>query len=174
MIDINEINKTIEFEKIKDSKTQVDYYIENNSHPDILKIVALGNKSFGERLQRIVVEYLKIDNPDKTGHDGKLNEFNVKFEIKSSRFWVSNGDWKWQHIMEEHNYDYLLFVGVNFNSIDVFILPKSDITMLKEKKIITQQGGAEGQGLWVNFSMIKEYLTPISNHDELIKYLNNS
>jgi hypothetical protein len=134
-------------------------------------MVALGNKSFGERLQRIIMECLNLDKPINTGHDIRQNSTGKKFEVKSSRFWVSNGDWKWQHIMENHDYDYLLLCGVNFNTVDVFIISKSDFLNLKEKGLVTQQGGAEGQGLWCNYSNIKEYLTPIKCIEDLDNFV---
>ncbi len=163
MISIDEINKTKSFESIKTTKTQVDYYIENNAHPDIVKMVGLGNKSFGEKLQRIIKEHLKLDKPSGTGHDIKQNSSGKKFEVKSSRYWVSNGDWKWQHIMEDHDYDYLLLCGINFQGIDVFIISKSEFLGLKNKGLVTRQGGAEGQGLWCNYRDIKNYLKPIKS-----------
>jgi hypothetical protein len=171
MIEIEKLNKTKAFESIKNVKTQVDFYIENGSHPDIIKMVALGNKSFGEKMQRIVMECLNLDRPTSTGHDVQQSSTGKKFEVKSSRFWVSNGDWKWQHIMEDHDYDYLLLCGVNFNSVDVFIISKSDLLSLKDKGLVTQQGGAEGQGLWCNYNNIKNYLTPIKNLEDLDNYL---
>jgi len=171
MIEIEKLNKTKAFESIKNVKTQVDFYLENGSHPDIIKMVALGNKSFGEKMQRIVMECLSLDRPTSTGHDVQQSSSGKKFEVKSSRFWVSNGDWKWQHIMEDHDYDYLLLCGVNFNSVDVFIISKSDLLSLKDKGLVTQQGGAEGQGLWCNYNNIKNYLTPIKNVEDLDNYL---
>jgi len=171
MLEIEKINKTKAFESIKEVKTQVDYYMENDAHPDIIKMVNLSNKSFGERLQRIVMEYLNLDKPINTGHDIQQISTGKKFEVKSSRFWVKNGDWKWQHIMEDHNYDYLLLCGINFNSVDVFIISKSDFLSLKKIGLVTQQGGAEGQGLWCNFSNIKDYLTPIKSVEDLDNFV---
>jgi len=171
MFKIEELSKTKAFDKIKNVKTQVDYYIENNAHPDIIKMVGLGNKSFGERLQRIVMEYLNLDKPNNTGHDVQHILSNKKFEVKSSRFWVTNGDWKWQHIMEIHQYDFLLLCGVNFQSVDVFIISKKEFISLKEKGLVTQQGGAEGQGLWCTYKNIKDFLKPINNLEEFKNFL---
>ena len=171
MLEIQKINKTKAFESIKGVRTQVDYYMENNAHPDIIKIVSLGNKSFGERLQRIVMECLHLDKPTNTGHDIQQNSTGKKFEVKSSRFWVNNGDWKWQHIMEDHDYDYLLLCGVNFNSVDVFIISKSDFLSLKRDGLVTQQGGAEGQGLWCNFNSIKDHLVQITSIEDLDNFV---
>jgi hypothetical protein len=137
-------------------------------------MVALGNKSFGEKMQRIILEQFNLVKPTSTGHDVRQESSGKKFEVKSSRFWTSNGDWKWQHIMEEHDYDYLILVGINFNSVDVFIISKIDIISLKEKGLVTQQGGAEGQGLWCNYSKIKKFINPISSEEELNNFLANS
>ena len=171
MFDINQVNKTKSFEAIKKVKTQVIYYLENNAHPDIIKIVALGNKSFGEKAQRIVMECLSLDKPTETGHDILQESSGLKFEVKASRFWVTTGDWKWQHIMEDHIYDYLLMVGINFNSIDVYVIGKKKFMELKSIGLVTQQGGAGGQGLWCDYRKIKDYLTPINGIDELNNFI---
>lgn len=171
MINIENLNKIKIFESIENSKNQIDYYIENNAHPDIIKIVSLGNKLFGEKLQRIIMEYFNLDKPDDTGYDIQQKSSGIKFEVKSSRFWVSNNDWKWQHIMENHNYDYLLLCGVNFNTIDVFIISKSEFLSLKNKGLVTMQGGAEGQGLWCNYKKIKNYLTPITTFEDIENFI---
>lgn len=174
MINIQRINQTKSFESILNAKTQVDYYINNNAHSDILKIVVLNNKSFGERMQRIIMELLSLNNSNKSSHDIQLNCMGIKFEVKSSRFWVGTGDWKWQHIMENHDYDYLLLCGVNFNGIDLFIISKSEFLTLKSKGMVTQQGGAEGQGLWCNYKSIKDYLTQITTVEDLNDYINRT
>ena len=171
MFDINQVNKTKSFEVIKKVKTQVIYYHENNAHPDIVKLVGLGNKSFGEKTQKIVMECLSLDKPTETGHDIRQELTGLEFEVKSSRYWVATGDWKWQHIMEGHKYDYLLMVGVTFNSIEVYIISKQKFMELKSIGLVTQQGGAEGQGLWCNYSKIKDYLTPISSTEDLNNFI---
>jgi len=172
MIPISEIIKTETFEKINNSKSQIDFYIENNSHPDILKIVRLNNKSFGEKMQRIITEFFNLNNPTNSGHDCKLPNSNVKVEIKSSRFWVNTKDWRWQHIMVEHDYEYIILIGINFEGIDTYIISKQKFLELYQMGIVTQQGNAEGQGLWCEFSKIKPYLTNISSPEELNKFIN--
>lgn len=172
MIEIELINKSETFKNIHNKKSQIDYYIENNAHPDIIKIVSLNNKSFGEVMQRIIKEFLKLDNPIDSGHDIYQKSSGVKFEVKSSRYWVTNKDWKWQHIMEYHDYDYVLFCGINFNGIDLFIISKSDILKLKDEGLVTKQGGSnDGHGLWCNYNNIKEYITPIKNIEELNDFI---
>jgi hypothetical protein len=174
MIYIDEIKKTTTFENIIKTKTQIDYYTENGASQDILKLVLLNNKSFGEKMQRIVGEIFELDKPTNTGHDGQIKKNNIKFEIKSSRFWVTTKDWRWQHIMVDHSYTHLIFVGINFMGIDVYIITKDKFLELRETNIVTQQGNAEGQGLWCEYSKIKNYLTKISTINELNDYLNIS
>jgi|LakMenE01Jun11ns_1017448.scaffolds.fasta_scaffold9833590_2 hypothetical protein len=171
MLDIKTIIKTKSYKSIRENKTQIDYYIENKSNPDIVKLVGLNNKSFGEKMQRIVMESLNLDKPDGSSHDMRENINNVKFETKSSRFWVKVEDWNWQHIMENHDYDYLLLCGLNFQGIDVFIISKNKLINLKDNGLVKQQGGGEGQGLWCRYKNIKEYLTPINSKEDIIKYI---
>ena len=45
------------------------------------------------------------------------------------------------------------------------------ISKLKKSGLVTQQGGAEGQGLWCNFSNIKDYLTPIKSVEDLDNFV---
>jgi hypothetical protein len=174
MINIDSITKTKAFESIKSAKTQTDFYLENGAHPDVIRMVKLGNKSFGEKLQRIILEQLNLDKPTSTGHDVQQKSSGKKFEVKSSRFWTTNADWKWQHIMEDHDYNYLLLVGINFQGIDVFIITKEKFLSLKPLGLVTQQGGAEGQGLWCDYSKIKQFLTPISSESELNEFIKNN
>ena len=58
--------------------------------------------------------------------------------------------------------------------IDVYIITKDKFLELRETNIVTQQGNAEGQGLWCEYSKIKNYLTKISTINELNDYLNIS
>jgi hypothetical protein len=172
VVDIEYVSQTKAFESIKEVKTQVDYYTQNGAHTDIIKLVALGNRSFGEKIQRIVMEFFNLDKPETTGHDVKQNTLGKKFEVKSSRFWVGTSDWKWQHIMEDHDYDYLLLCGVNFKKIDVFIITKQKVLELKEQGLVSQQGGGEGQGLWCDYKTISDYVKRVSTPEEIIDFIN--
>jgi hypothetical protein len=171
MIEIEKISKTNAFKNMSISKSQLSYYAENDSHPNIIKLVELNNKTFGEKMQKMIMEYLKLDKSNNSGYDihDKLN--NLKFEVKSSRYWVATQDWKWQHIMENHDYDYLLLCGINFKSVDVYIISKKDFLNLKKIGVVKQQGGAEGQGLWANFKNIKTHLTSIENINDINSYV---
>ena len=174
---INNIKNTKSYKNMKNKMTQEDLYRRNNSCDDILKLVKLSNKAFGEKLQSIVKDLLDLDNSCDAGHDAQKLSLKLKFEIKSSRYGVSTNDFMWQHIMEEHDYDYLLFVGVDYDKLKIYLISKFDFMELKDKKIVTQQGRAEGQGLWTQRKKVLRYLTEIQNKNHfysLIQQLESS
>lgn len=158
------ISRSNDCEKFFNSKTQLEYYIENDSHPNTINLAKLNNKSFGEKMQKIIINLLNLDPPENPGHDATKK--NLKFEIKSSRYWIKLKDFKWQHIMEYHDYDYLILTGLDFHEIIIYILSKKDLIKLKENNKIKMQGGAEGQGLWFERKKIEKYLTKIDNKNE--------
>ena len=82
--ELKDFINTNSFSKIDGKISQLDYYINNKSNKDILKLVALNNKAFGEIMQRIVGETLGMSKATSTGHDAIKN--GKLIEIKSSRF----------------------------------------------------------------------------------------
>ena len=166
------ITRTSNYKKLFNNKTQLDYYIENNSHEGTINLVKLNNKTFGERMQSIITEVLNLDPPLNTSHDARKNE--LKFEIKSSRYWVRTEDFKWQHIMEHHDYDYLILAGLDFDEIILYCISKNKLKELKEIGTIKQQGGAEGQGLWFCRKNLSDYLFKIDSKFEFYNYLENN
>ena len=171
IFNIGNVVKTNEFKNIKNVMNQEQYYKLNGSSENILKIVRLSNKAFGEKIQCIIQELLSLTKSSHTGHDAQLESNNLKFEIKSSRYGVRNNDFTWQHIMEQHNYDHLILVGIDFFSLRVFIISKTQFMKLTDN-LVKVQGGAEGQGKWCTFRKIEEYLYEIKNKDDLYNYLN--
>ena len=166
------VSRTANYKKILDRKTQLDYYTENNSHPGTINLVKLNNKTFGERMQKIIIEMLDLDPPTNSSHDAIKKNMNLKFEIKSSRYWVKTEDFKWQHIMEDHNYDYLILSGLHFDEISLYCISKQNLMKLKENNIISQQGGAEGQGLWFNRRNVLQHLFRVDSKYEFYDFLN--
>ena len=70
---------------------------------------------------------------------------------------------------------FLFFVLYEFASgVLLRLIAKDKFLELRETNIVTQQGNAEGQGLWCEYSKIKNYLTKISTINELNDYLNIS
>ena len=133
------IVRTNNYKKILDKKTQLEYYTENNSHEGTLNLVKLNNKTFGERMQKIITEMLNLDHPINSSHDAIETKSNLKFEIKSSRYWIKTKDFRWQHIMEYHNYDYLILSGLDFDEIVLYCISKENLIKMKENNIISQQ-----------------------------------
>jgi len=173
IFNINNITQTKQFQNIKTSINQEQYYKNNNAPEDILKIVRMSNKKFGEKMQCIIQELLNLEKSSHTGHDAQKKSMNLKFEIKSSRYGVRSGDWMWQHIMEQHNYDYLIFVGVDFNGFKVYIISKKDFMKLRWEGFAKMQGGGEGQGIWCNCRKIKDYLHEITSQEDFYNFLKN-
>lgn len=166
---LRDFTNTNQFKTISEKINQLDYYIKHDSHEDILKIIALNNKSFGERMQRIVSEVLGMTKATNTGHDAIKNKKLI--EIKSSRYWTKTKDWCFQHIMEDHKYDYLLCVGIAFDNIEMYIIDKEDFLDLKHDGIVKVQGGGEGQGMWFQFRDLKDYLHKIESVEDFDKWI---
>ena len=166
---INNIIKTKSFRCMKQKMTQVDFYRSRGACDNILKLVRQSNKSFGEKTQCIVKDLLDLDSSCDAGHDAQKLSMRLKFEIKSSRYGVSSKDFMWQHIMEEHDYDYLIFVGIDFDCLKMYLISKYNFMRLKTKGIVTQQGRAEGQGLWAKRKKILPYLIELQNKEHFYK-----
>jgi hypothetical protein len=167
---LEDFTSTNQFKTISKKINQLDFYRNNNSSENILKIIALNNKSFGERMQRIVGETLGMSKATSTGHDAIKN--GKLIEVKSSRYWVDTKDWCFQHIMADHKYDYLLCVGIAFDNIELYIIDKEDFFHLKDDGIVRVQGGGEGQGMWFQFRDMKDYLHKIESIEDFDYWIN--
>lgn len=166
---LEDFTSTNQFKTISKKINQMDFYRNNNSSENILKMVALNNKSFGERMQRIVSETLGMSKATSTGHDAIKN--GKLIEIKSSRYWVDTKDWCFQHIMADHKYDYLLCVGIAFDNIELYIIDKEEFFHLKDDGIVRVQGGGEGQGMWFQFRDMKDYLHKIESIEDFDNWI---
>lgn len=169
---ISTISKTKAFKKQTTTKTQLNYYLQNNADIDIMKLVQLSNKAFGEKIQSIIKELLGLSKSTSTGHDAIKNK--IKFEIKASRYWAKTADFTWQHIMTEHVYDYLILVGIDFNEFKIYLLHKNKLLEIinENDKKINIQGGAGGQGYWCSRNSIITELMEIKNKNEFDNIIN--
>jgi hypothetical protein len=144
------------------------FYQRNGSPPEIVDLVGLSNKRFGTEMEKIVCKITGCQKiPDKvgeTGWDCKHEETNNYIEIKSSRYWQSIRDWKWQHILADHEWSHLILVGIDFKEIKLFLLTKDIFMHLIEKGLVTQQGGAGGQGCWFEYKKTSTFLHPITGN----------
>ena len=154
--------------KGKKTISQYDLYEQKQSHKYIKDIVMMNNKKFGHFCEDLVRIKFNLQKSNCLSYDAMFSD--IPIEIKSSRYWVGLKTWKWQHIMLEHNYKYILLVGIDYNRLRYFIISKEKYKNLYNAKIIKQQGNAEGQGTWCSFFIIKSHVTEISNVYEIEKY----
>jgi len=151
------------FKAIKDKETQTKYYKRMNASPDVLQLVELESKPFGTEAEEIISEIFSLGPRTSSQNDGTLN--GKKIEIKSARYWAGKDDCRWQHLEPDHDYEYALFVILDFQGWKVWGIKKSVLMgEPREKKIVTFQGK---QGWWTTKSAILPYLTPIKTVAEL-------
>ena len=132
--------RSLELHKsFKKPKSQYEYYKLNGSPKDILQYVKLQGKTFGEKYaEGLCQEYFNMDKKTDSSHDHiKLNK---TIEQKSARYGKGGEEWKWQHIEMNHNWDYLLICGLEFNGFRFYIATRKVIEFLIIHGVITGQG----------------------------------
>jgi hypothetical protein len=151
------------FKSISDKETQIKYYKKMNACDEVLQLVELESKPFGSESEKIIRELFNLGPRTSTQNDATFN--GKKIEIKSARYWAGKDDCRWQHLEPEHDYEYVLFVLLDFNGWKVWSIKKSLLMgELRDKKIVTYQGK---QGWWVCKSVIEKYLTSIRSIKDL-------
>jgi hypothetical protein len=146
---------TAAFTTIQEKETQIKHYKRMNASPEVLELVQLESKPFGSVCEKIISELFGLGPRTSSQNDATLN--GKKIEIKTARYWAGKDDCVWQHLEPDHDYDYALFVLLNFQGWKVWCITKTDLMDLRGK-IVTDQGK---QGCWTKKSAILPYLTPI-------------
>ena len=155
------------FTSIKDKETQIKYYKRMNASAEVLQLVELESKPFGSESEKIISEIFHLGPRTSTQNDGTLN--GKKIEIKSARYWAGKDDCVWQHLEPDHDYEFALFVILDFQGWKVWCIHKPLLMgELREKRVVTFQGK---QGWWTRKSAILPYLTPIKSVAELQAFL---
>jgi hypothetical protein len=155
------------FKSIKDKETQKTYYKRMNCSPDVQQLVDLDSKPFGSECEKIICEILNLGKRTSTQNDGTFN--GKKIEIKSARYWSGKDDCMWQHLEPEHDYEYALFVLLDFQGFKIWAIKKEKLMgEMREKKIVTFQGK---QGWWTRKSAILPYLTAINSVSDLERFV---
>jgi hypothetical protein len=158
---------TKSFKSITDKETQLSYYQKNNSPSEILQLVGLESKPFGTHMEKLISEIFDLEPRLSVENDASYK--NKKIEIKSARYWAGKDDCKWQHLEPDHDYDYVLFVLLDFNALCVWPVTKKYLMgELRDKKIITNQGK---QGWWTSKKNIIQYLKPVYCKEDLTNFL---
>ncbi len=155
------------FQSMLKKETQSQYYERMKSCEAVLKLVELDSKPFGSECEKIIQEIFALGPRTSSQNDGTWRD--KKIEIKSARYWAGKDDCRWQHLEPEHDYEFVLFVLLDFQGFKVWGIKKSLLMgELREKKIVTFQGK---QGWWTAKSAILPYLTPISDIAELDAFI---
>jgi len=153
--------------------TLTDFYIKNNASSLIIPLISLNNKLFGTLMENIIIEYIDAKKSKLSSYDYLYND--IKIEQKSSRYWRSINDFKWQHVMLKHDYHMLLLIGIDFNDIKIYAISKKNIiNLFNDKKIKVQGKSTDGQGLWFSRKSIKLHLTKINNLSDLDTFISNN
>ena len=163
------------------SPTQEQYYRDNGSTEDILQYTRPGC-SIGVQAEKITKEYFNLDNRTSTSHDHQ--KLGKKIEQKTGRYHANGGEWRWQHIEMQHNWDYLLVCGLDFHGFKFFIIERNQLESILPQLNAGQ--GAQGedgvanpqQGYWFtksNFTKnnlnFNNYFTELFNEEDLINYI---
>ena len=152
---------TAAFTTIHEKETQIKHYKRMNASAEVLQLVELESKPFGSVCEKIISELFGLGPRTSSQNDATLN--GKKIEIKSARYWAGKDDCVWQHLEPDHDYDYAMFVLLNFQGWKVWCIKKTDLMDLRGK-IVTFQGK---QGWWTKKSAILPYLTPIQSFADL-------
>lgn len=146
---------TAAFTTIHEKETQIKHYKRMNASAEVLELVQLESKPFGSVCEKIISELFGLGPRTSSQNDATLN--GKKIEIKTARYWCGKDDCVWQHLEPDHDYDYALFVLLNFHGWKVWCIKKTALMELRGK-IVTDQGK---QGCWTKKSAILPHLTPI-------------
>jgi hypothetical protein len=167
ILSVNNWKKTKTFKSITKKLTQKKYYKNSNSCDEVMQLVELDSKPFGSECEKIICELFELGPRTSTQNDGTRN--GKKIEIKSARYWAGKDDCKWQHLEPDHDYEFVLFVLLDFHEFKIWCIKKSLLMgELRENKIVTYQGK---QGWWVTKSAVLPYLTPIKSITELDNFI---
>ena len=149
--------------------SQYDYYRVNNSQDEILELVSLNSKIFGTKAEDILRKIFDIGPRTSTQNDG--TKFDKKIEIKTSRYWGGSNNSKWQHLEEEHDYEYVLFALLDFDKWKCWITKKDTLFgILKENGLLKKQGT---EGWLCNSKDITAHITEIFSVQDFDDYLNS-
>jgi hypothetical protein len=163
LLGVNHWKTSKSFLDIIDKETQIKYYKKMGASKEVLDLVELESKPFGSIVEKIISEIFGLGPRTSTQNDCTFN--GKKIEIKAARYWAGKDNCKWQHLEPDHDYEYILFVLLDFHGFKVWCIPKSTIMgSLRQLNIVTYQGK---QGWWTDKSKIIDYLFPITSIQDL-------
>jgi hypothetical protein len=160
--------------------TQLQRYEMKKSPEYIKKFIAIGG---GPKMGTTLEQYarFKFKNLQKrskgkneTGYDHLINigAQNILIEQKSSGHW-GDDDYKWQHVEDKHKWNMLLLCGIDYTDIMFWGMDRKTFNRLISEKKITNQGnklGESSEGVWFNFSDVKDSLLEIQTEEQLLQF----
>lgn len=160
--------------------TQLERYIAKQSPDYITKFIELGGgPKMGTYLEQFARHRFsnlseRKKGKSETGYDHviKLCEDPLKelfVEQKSSGHW-GESDFRWQHVEPGHKWNMLLLCGIGYTDIHFWGMSRATFAELVTSRKITNQGNKAGdssEGMWFDYSAVKDFLTPIRSVAEL-------
>jgi hypothetical protein len=147
------------FKQIAEKLTQRKYYEKNGAPKEVLQLVEMEPKQFGSSVENLVRQQFQLGPRTCSENDATLD--NVKIEIKAARYWAGKNNCRWQHLEETHDFEYALFVLLDFHRLIVWGIPKNILFgRLRTEKIVTPQGK---QGFWTTKNEVLPYLKEIDS-----------
>jgi hypothetical protein len=105
----------------------------------------------------------------------KLHDRTLYIEQKSSGHW-GNDDYKWQHVESKHKWNMLLLCGIDYTEVKFWAMDRKTFHQLISDKKITNQGNKSGdssEGMWFNYSAVKDSLVEIQSQEELLQFVSS-
>jgi len=163
--------------------TQLQRYEKMNAPECIKKFIAIGGgPKMGTTLEKYArFRYKKLEKREKgkeeTGYDHivKLENRKIFVEQKSSGHW-GDDDYRWQHVEDKHKWNILLLCGIDYNSIHFWAMDRNTFKRLISEKKITNQGnqaGESSEGMWFNYSDVKDSLIEIHSDEQLLQFVSS-
>jgi len=152
------------------NKLQLNLYETNGAPEEILYFIKQPNGK-GHACERFArKKFNGLNKRNGSGHDHVFH--GKKAEQKTSGLW--NGkDFKWQHIEEKHDWDFLILSAIDFNEIRWYYLSKKKFNELRKqtKSPIHLQGkkGKSKEGYWFTYSEMEKHLQSFKNASQLKK-----
>jgi hypothetical protein len=171
------------WKSIENKKTtinQLDRYKAKNAPDYIQKFIEIGG---GAKMGVTLEEYARFNfktlqkrkkGKEETGYDHISSiRKNFYIEQKSSGHW-GDEDYKWQHVELKHKWNMLLLCGIDYTDIKFWGMSKVIFEKLITEGKITNQGNKAGdssEGMWFNYSSVKDYITELKTDDELQAFI---
>jgi len=167
----------------KEKPTQLQRYEKKDAPDGIKKFIAIGG---GPKMGTTLEQYARFrfknlqkrsKGKEETGYDHliKLNTNNIFIEQKSSGHW-GDDDYKWQHVEDKHKWHMLLLCGIDYTNVKFWGMDRKTFSRLIYEKKITNQGnktGESSEGMWFNYSDVKDSLIEIQNDEQLLQFVSS-